>query len=313
MRKKNHPILALIGVCCLISVLYAKGAFTPWSDDESDTTETSIETEADTNTGIKAEHIHAGLDPVEEDVVYATCTENGTYDKVVYCSCGKELSRETIDVSAAGHNYYVEQSVDATCLEQGYTVYTCSVCQNSYKGDYTEALGHDYVDGICHLCSVKDPDYTKVYTSKEIVTTLTENLVNESGTFKSYLNGETINVFAEDYSDCFSMNTAVSYNLWGHNVQSVAFNISKIASEIDTLYFNVAGETGTSGTINIEFFLDKTMDETPDYTTSIECSAIPTPMSVNIGGARSLVIRVTNCSTNENRVVFYDFSSEEPI
>ena len=43
------------------------------------------------------------------------------------------------------HNY--KSTVTApTCTEQGYTTHTCSVCGDSYRDSYTNALGHDYVD-----------------------------------------------------------------------------------------------------------------------------------------------------------------------
>jgi hypothetical protein len=32
---------------------------------------------------------------------------------------------------------------DPTCTEKGYTTYTCALCGSSYKGNYTDALGHD--------------------------------------------------------------------------------------------------------------------------------------------------------------------------
>ena len=49
---------------------------------------------------------HSPADPVKENENAATCTENGSYDLVVYCSvCHKELSRKTIIVPALGHSY----------------------------------------------------------------------------------------------------------------------------------------------------------------------------------------------------------------
>ncbi len=39
---------------------------------------------------------------------------------------------------------YVAVTTLPTCTEGGYTVYTCSVCGDSYVSDYTEALGHSY-------------------------------------------------------------------------------------------------------------------------------------------------------------------------
>ena len=45
-----------------------------------------------------------------------------------------------------------------TCTQAGYTIYTCS-CGDSYKSDYKDALGHDYKNGTCTRCGVKDPNY----------------------------------------------------------------------------------------------------------------------------------------------------------
>ena len=45
-------------------------------------------------------------EPVKENEIAATCTQKGSYDKVVYCKdkdCGEELSRENITVPASGH------------------------------------------------------------------------------------------------------------------------------------------------------------------------------------------------------------------
>ncbi len=58
-----------------------------------------------------------------------------------------------------GHQHsYTERIVQPTCVEQGYTVFTCS-CGSSYKDNYTNALGHNYSDGVCTRCGAKDPNY----------------------------------------------------------------------------------------------------------------------------------------------------------
>ncbi len=45
-----------------------------------------------------------------------------------------------------------------TCTAQGYTTHTCA-CGESYKDTYTDALGHNYKNGICTRCGAKDPSY----------------------------------------------------------------------------------------------------------------------------------------------------------
>lgn len=107
-------------------------------------------------------------------VIEPTCTEGGY--TLWECECGK--SYETLHTKALGHEYkdglcvrcgakdpnahthkYVETVTKPTCTEKGYTTYTCSVCGDSYKGSYTDALGHSYVGGSCTRCGASDPNY----------------------------------------------------------------------------------------------------------------------------------------------------------
>ena len=77
-----------------------------------------------------------------ENEVDATCTTEGSYDSVVYCTvCNAEMTRETIKVDALGHKYDAVVT-DPTCTVGGYTTYTCSVCGDSYVADEVAALGH---------------------------------------------------------------------------------------------------------------------------------------------------------------------------
>ena len=56
------------------------------------------------------------------------------------------------------HTHSYEAKVTApTCTEQGYTTYTCD-CSDSYVGDYVDAKGHSYKNGICTICGEKAPD-----------------------------------------------------------------------------------------------------------------------------------------------------------
>ena len=65
-------------------------------------------------------HQHTPAEAVIENEVPATCTTDGSYDTVVYCSeCGEELSRETITVPATGHAWgeptYIWAADNSTC------------------------------------------------------------------------------------------------------------------------------------------------------------------------------------------------------
>ena len=63
---------------------------------------------------------HTASAPVKENEVAPDCENNGSYDEVIKCAtCGCELARNTVEVSALGH-----KMVSATCQAPA----TCSVC-----------------------------------------------------------------------------------------------------------------------------------------------------------------------------------------
>ena len=47
-------------------------------------------------------------------------------------------------VNALGHNYIVTREVESTCTAEGYSVYVCTRCQSTYNDDIVSANGHDY-------------------------------------------------------------------------------------------------------------------------------------------------------------------------
>ena len=76
-------------------------------------------------------------------------------------------------VSGCEHEYLAGETVAPTCTEDGYTVYTCTVCGRTYHGDYVTALGHTYTSEetkkptceqegeITYTCSVCGGSYTE--------------------------------------------------------------------------------------------------------------------------------------------------------
>lgn len=51
---------------------------------------------------------------------------------------------------------YTETVVASTCTEDGYTLHRCSNCYYSYRTDYVDATGHNYVDGVCTVCGASE-------------------------------------------------------------------------------------------------------------------------------------------------------------
>ena len=85
---------------------------------------------------------HKPGEPVAENSIAPTCTEQGSYDSVIYCSvCKTELIREGKVIDALGHEYNSVVTAP-TCTEKGYTVHTCSRCNDFYTDSEAGALGH---------------------------------------------------------------------------------------------------------------------------------------------------------------------------
>ncbi|MBR2893555.1 MAG: FIVAR domain-containing protein [Clostridia bacterium] len=73
---------------------------------------------------------HTPADAVEENRDEPDCTNDGSYQMVVYCAiCGTEISRETIPLPSSGHKEVVDEAVKVTCTEDGKTEGKhCEIC-----------------------------------------------------------------------------------------------------------------------------------------------------------------------------------------
>ncbi len=72
--------------------------------------------------------------------VAPTCTTTGLTEGKKCTVCG-EITVAQTEVPVSEHTY-IPVITDPTCLTGGYTVYTCSVCEDTYTADETQATGH---------------------------------------------------------------------------------------------------------------------------------------------------------------------------
>ena len=70
----------------------------------------------------------------------ATCTEKGWN---AYDTCSRCDYTTYAELSALNHDYQAV-TVEPTCETDGYTVFTCSRCKDSYTADPTDKLGHQF-------------------------------------------------------------------------------------------------------------------------------------------------------------------------
>ena len=93
---------------------------------------------------------HTEREAVEENRIESDCTNEGSYDLVVYCSvCNEELSRETCTIEPLGHTEreaVEENRIESDCTNEGSydLVVYCSVCNEELSRETCaiEPLGH---------------------------------------------------------------------------------------------------------------------------------------------------------------------------
>ncbi len=74
--------------------------------------------------------------------VSETTSNNSTVDTLSNFSSTKE---DTASTAPVHKHSYTKKTIKPTCLEGGYTLYTCN-CGKSYKNNATDQLGHNYSD-----------------------------------------------------------------------------------------------------------------------------------------------------------------------
>ena len=79
-------------------------------------------------------------DLVHHDAQAPTCTEKGWN---AYDTCSRCNYTTYAELSALNHDYQAV-TVEPTCETDGYTVFTCSRCKDSYTADPTDKLGHQF-------------------------------------------------------------------------------------------------------------------------------------------------------------------------
>ena len=103
----------------------------------------------------------------------ATCTTDG--EKSFVCdNCGETFTEV---IPATGHNWKVKEHKDATCVEKGYDIQVCSVCQEEQKTELDiDPMAHQYGEGEVVEATCSREGYT-VYTCALCGNTKRENYI----------------------------------------------------------------------------------------------------------------------------------------
>ena len=112
---------------------------------------------------------HKEAEAVNENVVDATCTTNGSYYSVVYCTvCNAELNREKVTVTAEGHKFGETVTANAaTCVATGNEAYKqCTVC-NKYFAANADKMSDEAKDSADAFKTKIDSNNHETTTSHE--------------------------------------------------------------------------------------------------------------------------------------------------
>ena len=76
----------------------------------------------------------------------ATCTSEGLVQHTAKVELnGTYYTDVKIEIKEKiNHNYVIDSIISPTCENDGYTIYKCSVCDDSYKDNYKASLNHNY-------------------------------------------------------------------------------------------------------------------------------------------------------------------------
>ena len=194
-----------------------------------------------------------------DDLLYSLTLQTYTNFEVLIIEDGSTVPCETVVqryekklniVSAAGHKY-IETVIEPTCTEDGYTEYTCTVCNETIAGDYVPATGHNFVDGVCSNCG----SMMNIINAGETK----EAIINESGKYAyfrfvpeedgtyifsssgdadtyGYVYDENMNALASDDDGAENLNFSVIYEMESGETYYLG---AKFLDNETTGYFNV--------------------------------------------------------------------------
>lgn len=112
-------------------------------------------------------------------------------------------------------------------------------------------------------------------------------------------------MFGNTYTEGFTISMGASYNMWGSGEQYITYNIESISRNFSTLKILAGHVDGySSDDIVVQIYLDKTLEETPEYEYTISPATRPQTLSVDITEKAAMTIQVSNQGGDTNKIGF---------
>lgn len=147
----------------------------------------------------------------------------------------------------------------------------------------------------------------KVLIDRDAMKVVSDAFVTDTGGYQEHFTAsESVNVFAEDITNCFSVLCGASFNIWGCGTQEVVFNLNKISKSGDALTFTSGLTSGCSDYIECKIYLDN--EDIPYLEFTMNADSAPLTHTIdNLSQHSSMKIVLNNCSGNMNTACFYNF------
>ena len=166
---------------------------------------------------------------------------------LVSCDTGKIEEDDTSDIPSTTVNehthIYQSSTVAPSCTEDGYTLYSCSLCNEQYSDQITKAIGHDYKesfqDTYCNQyqkklfeCSVCHHSYNEELETQGTIHTYISTITYPDRENKGYTTHKCKNC-TESYVDNYTNPVDFSVGL-AYTKQSGGYYVSGIGTCKDT-------------------------------------------------------------------------------
>ena len=240
----------------------------------------------------------------------ATCEKSGLTDGKKCSACGEVLEAQK-EIAKLGHSY-TKTVVEPTCTEQGYTIYKCETCGETYKDDYVKAKGHDFSNNaqFClNGCGKVNPNYVAPDTSTVQTGSCGDNVIYSLNTETGVL---TISGTGEMTDSPFSQNSSIKSVIIENGVTSIltyAFSGCTSLTSI-TIPDSVTsiGESAFDGcTSLVSVTLSKSIT-TIEYSTFFGCSSLT---SIEIPKSVTTIVNFAFCGCTNLKDVYYDGTQSE--
>ena len=172
------------------------------------------------------------------------------------------------------HNY-TSVVTAPTCTTEGYTTYTCTLCNDMYLGEKTAAKGHTYSGGVCIRCGAQKPSQTEITISFETTESRTSfstsQQVWEQNGIKVVNDKASATSPVADYCNPARFYQGSNVTISYPGMTKVVIDCSDLDSKYVDSWLNVTGATATKNGGIVTIVFDEPTD-TLTYTALVKQS-----------------------------------------